>query len=172
MDEFTHIVSQWETFYLLTGTAAATLIGLLFIAVSINVEAFRGSIHRDLQRFATLTFNCFFYVLLISMFFLIPDLSPLALGLPMLLLGLLGLGNAMLQQRRMRRSQSSQRGPGMATSFYIPMLSLLILAIVGLGTIFQYTQSFYLLVLVIIFLLGSAAVNAWTLLVAVENPRP
>jgi hypothetical protein len=132
MVEFKHMVSLWGTFYLLTGTAAATLIGLLFIAVSINVEVFHGSAHRDLQRFATLTFNCFFYVLLISMFFLIPDLSPLALGLPMLLLGLLGLGNAMLQQRRTRRSQTGQRGPGLATSFYIPMLSLLALAMVGL----------------------------------------
>ena len=31
MTEFQQLVANWETFYLLAGTAAATLIGLLFV---------------------------------------------------------------------------------------------------------------------------------------------
>jgi len=31
-------LSEWHDFYLLTGTAAATLLGLLFVAVSLNAE--------------------------------------------------------------------------------------------------------------------------------------
>jgi hypothetical protein len=35
MTAFTDAIHEWETFYLLTGTAGVTLIGLLFIAISI-----------------------------------------------------------------------------------------------------------------------------------------
>ena len=60
MTDFSQMVGEWETFYLLTGTAAATLIGLLFVAVSINIEPFQGKERPDLQHFGALTFNASF----------------------------------------------------------------------------------------------------------------
>jgi hypothetical protein len=35
---FPELIKEWETFYLMVGTAAATLIGLLFVAVSIHAK--------------------------------------------------------------------------------------------------------------------------------------
>jgi hypothetical protein len=165
MTDFSQIVTDWETFYLLTGTAAATLMGLLFVAVSINIEAFHEQARPDMQHFAALTFNCFFYALLVSILFLVPKLSPPGLGIPLLLLGGLGLANAMMQQRRARRIQINGRGTSIASRFTVPILCLAGLTIIGAGVILQITQSLYGLVPVIIFLLASASVNAWTLLV-------
>jgi hypothetical protein len=91
MTDFTNTVKESQTFYVMAGTAAATLIGLLFMAVSINIDVFRRRTSEDIQHFAALTFNCFFYVLLISMLFLIPRSSPVCLGTPLLLLEVLGL---------------------------------------------------------------------------------
>jgi hypothetical protein len=163
MTDFTQILMGWETFYLLTGTAAATLIGLLFIAISINIDIFRGDAQIGFQHFATLTFNCFFYVLFTSMLFLIPGLGPLGLGIPLLALGLLGLANALLQQRRTRRTQSP--GTDAAARFTVPSLCLLGMAAVGVMVIVHFSLALYGLVPVVFLLLASASVNAWTLLV-------
>lgn len=49
MATFADAIHGWETFYLLTGTAGVTLIGLLFIAISINIELFRDRFSGDLR---------------------------------------------------------------------------------------------------------------------------
>jgi hypothetical protein len=169
MTTFSETISTWETFYLLAGTAAATLMGLLFVAVSININAFHKQLYADLQLFATLTFNCFFYVLLISIMFLIPELSPLGLGIPLFLLGGLGLANAILQQGRAKRLQSKRGVTSIASRFNLPIYSLLGLAIMGMGVIFKLRLSLYGLVFVIVFLLASASLNAWILLVRADK---
>ena len=76
MTDISPIITTWETFYLLAGTAAATLIGLLFVAISINIDLFHAQSRLDFQIFGALTFNCFFYVLLIALLFLVPGLTP------------------------------------------------------------------------------------------------
>ena len=153
----------------MAGTAAATLIGLLFVAISINIETFHREAYADLHLFAALTFNCFFYVLVISMLFLIPGLSPVGLGLPLFCLAGLGLVNAVLQQRRARSIQLSRRSSGLASHFVIPILGLLGLAVMAVLVMGQFTTGFYGLVFIVIVLLASAASNAWALLVRVNE---
>jgi hypothetical protein len=36
MDPFVQAVEGWHDFYMMIGTASATLVGLLFIAISLN----------------------------------------------------------------------------------------------------------------------------------------
>jgi hypothetical protein len=169
MTDFAQIVADWETFYLLVGTAAATLTGLLFVAASIHIDVFRREAFSDLQHFAALTFNCYFYVLVISILFLIPHLSFLGLGIPLLVLGILGAGNALLQQRRARRVAQGRPGTSLVSRFTIPALCLVALAAIAIGLLFHVGQGLYGLVVVIVFLLGSASVNAWTLLVRTDD---
>jgi hypothetical protein len=170
MTEFQQLVSGWETFYLLMGTAAATLIGLLFVAVSINIDTFRKEAYTDLQLFAALTFNCFFYVLVIALLFLIPGLSPVGLGLPLFILAGLGLVNALLQQRRALKTQSKRQAAGLASRFTVPIVGLLGLAIFAILVMGQLAVGLYGLVFVIIVLLASAASNAaWLLLVRLDE---
>lgn len=169
MTSFAHDVSSWETFYLLAGTAAATLVGLLFVAVSINIDSFRQNAYGDLQLYAALTFNCFFYVLLISLLFLVPGISPLGLGLPLFVLGALGLANVLIQRRKAQRIQSERNARGIAARFVAPSLCLLGLALVGILTIAQVAEGLYGLVVIIVVLLAVAALNAWSLLLRVEE---
>ena len=164
MTDFSQTITDWQTFYLLTGTAAATLIGLLFIAISINTDIFHGKSRLDLRHFAGLTFNCFFYALVVSLLFLMPGLTPLGLGLPLLLIAGAGLANTVIQQRRARRAEAGRGDIRIASRFTIPILCLSGLVIIAASVIMQITQSLYGVVAVVIFLLGSAAVNAWTLL--------
>ena len=166
---FVNAIAEWETFYLLTGTAAATLMGLLFVAVSIHVETFHRRTSGEMHLFAALTFNCFFYVLLISIIFLIPHISPLGLGLPLLLFGLLAVVNAFIQQSRARKAHL---GPGQASitsRFNLPIATLFLLVLSAIGILLKVSLGLYGLVAVIILLLVSASLNAWSLLVLSEG---
>ena len=167
--DFSELIKEWETFYLMVGTAAATLIGLLFVAVSINIDSFHRKASTDLHHFAALTFNCFFYTLLMAILFLVPRLSPLELGIPLLLLSLLGLANMLIQKNRVQKIPSKRQHRPIANRFNLPIVCLAGLLIVSIGTMFQFTLSLYGMIPVIIFLLASASQNAWALLVQVEN---
>ncbi|MGA9190713.1 MAG: hypothetical protein WBZ24_03190 [Anaerolineales bacterium] len=164
MSDFAQQVSGWETFYLLTGTAAATLIGLLFVAISVGRESIEAKATRDLSLFGALTFNCFFYVLVISILFLIPDLSRAWLGLPLALLGLLALIGALIQWRAARSIPSDRFGMQVSSRFGAPMFSLILIIVIGFLILLGLTWSLYGLVVAVILLLASASQNAWFLL--------
>jgi hypothetical protein len=168
MTDISPIITTWETFYLLAGTAAATLIGLLFVAISINIDLFHAQSRLDFQIFGALTFNCFFYVLLIALLFLVPGLGKLGVAIPVFLLGSLGLGNAFWQQRRARRSQIILSETSYAGRFTVPMVCLAGLVIVGLGVFAGYMQSLNLLAVVVFAFLASASVNAYNLMMQSE----
>ena len=168
---FPELIKEWETFYLMVGTAAATLIGLLFVAVSIHIENFHRKTSTDLHYFAALTFNCFFYVLLMAILFLVPRLSPLELGIPLLLLSGLGIANMLIQKTRVKKIQAKRQNRQIANWFNVPIACLVGLLIVSIGTMFQITLSLYGMILVIILLLASASQNAWTLLVRIEDKK-
>jgi hypothetical protein len=164
MTDFAYLVRAWETFYLLPGTAAATLIGLLFVAISVGRESAGAKAIQDLALFGALTFNCFFYVLVISILFLIPDLSRPALGLPLSGLGLLALLGASLQWRKARSSPGELFGQRVAGRFVVPLIALALVVLIGLLTLWGVDWSLYGLVVVVVLMLASASQNAWAML--------
>ncbi len=173
MTEFTEVVRGWETFYLLVGTAAVTLIGLLFVAVSLNIEAFRRNLEADIQLFGVLTFNSFFYVLILAIVFVIPGQTPINLGVLLFALGIIGFLNTANQFRRSRKVHPAGKMSFITWRFIGPMLCLLLLAAIAVGIMLGYTGLMYGLVAVAVYLLGSAAQNAWVLLMRrAPEPKP
>lgn len=74
---------DWQNFYLLTGTAAATLIGLLFVGLSISVSIDRltaKQISDSIRTFVTPTLISYIQVLLLSCLSVMPLQSPLILS--------------------------------------------------------------------------------------------
>lgn len=64
-------MEQWHNFFTLAGTAAATLLGLLFVALSVNKESIAA---RPLLRsLARQTFLSLSIVLLVSLLGLMPE---------------------------------------------------------------------------------------------------
>ena len=78
---------DWQNFYMLTGTAAATLIGLLFVAVSIGLNVPVKQVTDSLQTFVTPTLIYYFQALLVSCVAIMPLLSPLIFGGALAILG-------------------------------------------------------------------------------------
>lgn len=169
MQEFTKLIAGWETLYLLTGTAATTLMGLLFVAISIHTDWFKDRGRLDLRNFGALTFNSFFYVLLISILFLVPGFGWGETGGVLLILGLADLTNSFLQLRHARLAQRRAPEERITLRFSFPILCLAALVFAAIGVLLHVPESLYVVLVIVICLLGSAAVNAWTLLVQADS---
>jgi hypothetical protein len=153
------------------GTAAATLIGLLFVGLSLNIEMIQREAYADLQLLAMQTFNSFFYVLLFAVLFLIPHQVPMGLGLPLLSIGGLGLLNMVRQASRTRKISRAWGKSTVAQRFTLPVISLVGVVAISVSVLMGQTASLYWLVPVMILLLASASQNAWDLLIRIRAPE-
>jgi hypothetical protein len=72
---FGQALAEWKDFYVFVGTAAATLLGLLFVSVSLRLDLFHEAQLADVRDFAAQTFAQFFSLVLIAALFLIPHQS-------------------------------------------------------------------------------------------------
>lgn len=78
---------------MLTGSAAATLIGLIFISVSLHIDVLaKAEKFGDVRSLASQTFVNFLLILSFAFIFMIPSSTPIRTGAPLLILGLLELG--------------------------------------------------------------------------------
>lgn len=94
---------DWHDFYLLIGTAAATLIGLMFVAASIGARYFTVEREAGLNAFLTPTVLHFTSLLVTCLLALAPGHSPDVLGALLVLGGAAGLAYTGRLWLRMRR---------------------------------------------------------------------
>ena len=87
----------WHDFYLMAGTAAVTLVGLLFVALSLHVAILFQSEHRDFRMLAAEAFQGYLYVLITSLLFLLPVGDSHFTTLVYALLNLIMLGRTALR---------------------------------------------------------------------------
>lgn len=175
MIAFTQAVADWHDFYLLVGTAAAMLVGLLFVALTLRMDKLRGDPHNDTRILAYRTFYTFIYVLMISGALLIPHQTPLGVGLPLLLISGLGLFNTARNIAYVRRGQSGLRRPeashDVMRRFLTVAVSLVGLVVVALWAMTGSVTAFYWLTGVILGLLVFASENAWDMLMEMRETR-
>jgi len=74
------VIDSWHEFYLMAGTAAVTLVGLLFVALSLHLDTLLHETRAHLVTHARQTLLSFTYVLFISLAFLAPNPGPRVLG--------------------------------------------------------------------------------------------
>jgi len=124
VEAFHHTIERWHDYFLLAGTAAATLMGLLFVSLSIHLEkvvAVRGA---HLEAMAREAFVSFVIVLAISLMFLSVDLSRRPLGVSMVMLGLIRGVLSVGRLRQALRSSDADRGisrSGLLARFAFPL---------------------------------------------------
>ena len=84
MNGFEELVREWQIFYATIAGAAATLVGLLFVAMSLNVGMFTGTESIGLRMLSRQTLSNFLYIIVFALIFLIPRQGPLGLGVPLM----------------------------------------------------------------------------------------
>jgi hypothetical protein len=172
-DAYVRLIAEWHDFYIVAGTAAATLVGLLFVGLSVNVDEVMAPDRPDLRALAEQAFASFTYVLLISLFFLVPGQDPLTIGIELAVLGVIGLLRVL--QRLVRGyGKASTRQWGfisMARRLGWPALAYLGLLVVALGVAQLRPEALSTHIAVLFILLTSAADSAWDLLVKVSEDK-
>ncbi len=168
MDTFAQRVQEWQAFYATVATACATLTGLLFVSLSLNIDIVRRAENRQLMQLAQRTFADFLYGLMISLVFLIPQRVPIGTSVALFALGLARVVNAV---RGFRQLDAERRRLQMGEFLRVEGLSLAAsLGLIGVGVLIVYglLDSLFVLVLVMAALLVSGSRNAWFLLVHIR----
>jgi hypothetical protein len=166
MESIEPVLASWAGFYGYLGAVAATLLGLLFVSVSLRLNIFQQQEVRDVRDFALLTFGTFFCLIVISGLFLIPHQTRLGFGLPLLALGVLGTaGSALVALETQRVNVDEFTPPWWALpAWALVVLTYLGMLVIGGLVIGGWTGAIEWLVLVDAALLTIATASAWLLL--------
>ena len=158
----------WVDFYLVAGASAAVLIGLLFVALSINREAVAA--HAHLRGQARQAIYALVYVFVISLVVLIPDQAGWVLGAELLIAALLNLVVAIPRQVRGMTATlaTDRRRFALVIAVYNGAMLLIIAA--GTGLIAGFDEALFLLAAAVIALSLLAIANSWILtLISTES---
>jgi hypothetical protein len=97
-------LTAWSSFYVMTGSSAAALTGLMFVVITLVTRTDRAEdTHAGISTFSTPTVMHFAAVLLVSAVLIAPWRSLLHAGVVVALIGLLGLAYILRVMHRTRR---------------------------------------------------------------------
>lgn len=89
MDEaFSRALAEWTAFFTLMGGAAATLLGLLFVALSVRLNIFHQRQVADVRDFAAFTFGTFLVAIAVAGLAIAPHAHRFTLAFSLLLVGI------------------------------------------------------------------------------------
>jgi hypothetical protein len=172
---FTEGIARWHDFYALVGGAAAGLLGLLFVSVSLHLDVITKSVGNEVRILSEQTFLSFIYVLLISMLFMIPYQNAAGLGLPLLAMGVLAcLRTAWTGVQFWRARQTPQHvlgGGYVLRRFIYPVVSYVGLTFVSLAALHGRVAALLWVLVVVLVLLLSATINAWQLMLLLAESK-
>jgi hypothetical protein len=152
----------WDTFAVLAGGAAATLAGLLFVAVSIRVDRIKGS--AELRNRAGQTLVLFGVVLVGSMLVAIPGQEFWTLGIELIVLAIAtGTALGYLDQRA-KSERSNQPFALLINSISPNLVSSVLMAAAGVVLLFGEPAGLYVLVAPFLMALVSGVASAWLFL--------
>lgn len=173
---FRELLATWHDYYLLAGTASATLMGLLFVSLSIHLERVVAEDGAHLEAMAREAFASFLIVLFISLIFLVPSTARHPMALNLMLMGVL---RAILSARRIRKAfASTGRSEGFDRRFFLLRFAfsliasaLLLLAGVALARPMPAEAGLAAIMVAVVFLLADAARSAYELLVRTARAK-
>lgn len=168
--DFSARISEWQVFYSALAGVSATLAGLLFVSLSLNVDRLLDRRFAATRELAFHAFTNFLYLVLFALLFLIPRQKPIGVGVPLLVLAAM----AFAQTWRARRSAraAGERAPERLRLY---RLSLIVYGALILGALLAMRGAvlvLHLLVGLMIWLLAWAARLAWDLLLSFREDPP
>jgi hypothetical protein len=161
-------LQPWQNFYMLTGAAAATLTGLMFVAVTFGSSLVTKETTATTRAFLDPIYAHFVQVLVTSCLLTVPTLQAWFLGVPLITLKEVRLLRLFWV---LRRYQEAQRKHGdielsdWLLSIVIPLLCFILLLATGVGFIVGAPAALTGLAIVTLTLLFIGVHGAWELFV-------
>jgi len=161
---FAYDPAEWKDLFVAVAGASAALTGLLFVAVSINLERilkFPGLPERALE---TLLFLV--SVLLVSIVGLIPGQSHVALGLELLVVSLVA-ATVILRLPTLRMSDEAVERSWVLTRWAVRLAATLPFVVGAASVLVECGGGLYWVVAGVVFAIIGAVASAWVLLVEI-----
>ncbi|HYJ11954.1 MAG TPA: hypothetical protein VEW66_00060 [Thermomicrobiales bacterium] len=163
MAPFATQIDDWRDFFTLTGTAAATIIGLLFVSISLRSDIRKAAETSLVRTMVSHNFLMLLVVLLISLYFMVPGIDHDSLGFSVILTaGIPGVFFAM-DLWRLRHDGSMQKMI-LLWSFIVPILSFALTVAIGVAFLFSDDTELSWFVTVMALFLVIPTKNSWELL--------
>ena len=170
---FVEALAGWRDFYIAAGAAAATLVGLLFVGLSLHIKVVVS--HPDVRSLARATLTNFFVVLLVALVALAPTSTDKAtmtgwmVGIALASIAL--VVRPTVDAMRMKRP----RAFGTRVLFARFLVSALCYAALGVVAVVlaqgDYQAALNSIFVVVLVMLVVAVRNTWDLLVTVAEKR-
>lgn len=156
-------MEKWGLFATVAGAAAASLTGLLFVAVSIRIGVIAKS--QELRNRAAQTLALFVTVLFIAILLSIPDQSDRLLGAELVALALVAGGTLLALDRRARVDRSAPGANGNELASLLEAvapngLTLTLLVIAGVLLLFDVHAGLDVLVSPVVVALAGGVTSA------------
>jgi len=164
---FSTTAAAWQSFYILVGTAAATLVGLMFVALAFGAGRV-GTTLSSARAFADPTFMHFSQVLVTSAVAVFPTMEATSFGIVLIAIAALRL---MLMVRVFRGMMTAQRAHGdlelsdWVIGLALPVAGFATLVLIGAGFVAGYGVSFTALATLTLLTLLLGMYGAWELMV-------
>ena len=158
----------WRDFYVTAGAAAATLVGLLFVGLSLHIRVVVS--HSDVRGLARVTLADFFVVLLLALLILAPTGGPRATAVWLIAVAALSFA---LVVRPFAEGFRSRRTRTIELRLLISRFGLSAFCYLGVGivglllSVGDFNDALSGLLVVVVLLLVVAVRNTWDLLVTV-----
>jgi hypothetical protein len=167
IQSFTVSAASWQNFYLLTGTAAATLIGLMFVAVTFGASLVTPDKTSNTRAFIDPTFYHFTQVLLTACLFVIPTMSARVFGATLVVIAVFRSGAMLGIYRRMKETHAKFADLELSdwiSGVVLPVLCHALLGVSGAAFIAGYALAFEGLAVATIVMLLLGIFGAWELM--------
>ena len=163
-------LDQWHDFFAAVAGIAATLLGLLFVAVALRPALIADAGPPGLRTWVAQVFHNFVVVLVVGLVLLVPDEGRAALAATLLAVGGTGVVRVGLDARRVRADPAPEwRGATGLLRFAAPLAAYAVAAWVGWRVLRGDAGAVGWLVATVLLLLISATSNCWSLLRAIAN---
>ncbi len=164
-------VAQWREFYLMAGTAAVTLAGLLFVAISLHVDALVHETREHLLVPARSTLISFVFVLTLSLLMLVPAQGIRITGVSWIALGAVFSALTVRQMMRATVDHADFTRGLFRRRLLLPLIGYAWTAVAGFLLLRRQADALFVVVGPLCLLLGNAAGTSWDLLVRVARIR-
>jgi hypothetical protein len=168
---FEEALLGWHDFYIAASGAAAALLGLLFVGVSINLGALKSAERIDLRQRASQAFTNLTFVLVLSLSVLIPQEDPQSLAIACGILVAIGIFRVGGRLRTIIQTWDQASQGVIAIRRLAWTAVALVLLADSAWTLWSTgsSRAMYGLIAVVFLLLLGAADVSWDLLVRVSN---
>jgi len=160
-------VADWFTFAVVSGGAGAALLGLLFVAVSIRIEAIASS--AELRNRAAQTLGLFLVPVLVGLTLALPGQGTVAAGIELVVVAVVVAAALEVLDRRAGRSRRGERLSRVLDVAPPRTVTCVILVVGAALTIAGLPLGLYLVALAVAVAVVGGTVSAWLFLTRVAR---